>query len=307
MEKYNQNKEENISQEIDIKDFVLFVWSKKYLVSVITFSFLVLFIIYSIFLPNTYTSFAMLAPVNTDTNLTKRLNSFSSLASFAGISLPAESINKSREGIERLQSYDFFVNEFLPKVNLEDLMAAKSWDKVNNILTYDDDIFNINEKKWVRDVSLPKLPKPSDQEAFREFQKIFTVVEDDKTLYASLYIDHISAEIAKEWLEIIVQSINENMRNEDIKVASSSIDYLSELSGDTNLSDVKAALSKLLEEQMQILMLTNVRDEYIFKTISSPLAPENPSGPNRLFIWFIGIFLGLASSIAICLNQYRKI
>ena len=34
---------------------------------------------------------------------------------------------------------------------------------------YDEEIFISDKKKWIRDVSFPRKPKPSDQESYEKF------------------------------------------------------------------------------------------------------------------------------------------
>ena len=46
-------------------------------------------------------------------------------------------------------------------------MASEGWDRNSDSLIYDEDIYDVETGKWVRKVSLPKLPKPNDQEAFK--------------------------------------------------------------------------------------------------------------------------------------------
>ena len=73
---------------------------------------------------------------------------------------------------------------------------------------------------------------------------------------------------------------------------------------DTNYAEIKEALSELLQNQTQILMLTEINDDYIFTSIDSPIVPEEESKPFRLLIIIIGTFLSLFFSSFFVLAKY---
>mgnify|MGYP006136632829 FL=1 len=94
------------------------------------------------------------------------------------------------------------------------------------------------------------------------------------------------------------------MRDIDKKAAENSINFLSKISGETNLFELKEGISKLLESQMQILMLTEASKDYIFKSISSPRVAEKKSSPSRATICILGTILGFIFSILIVIAQH---
>ena len=93
----------------------------------------------------------------------------------------------------------------------------------------------------------------------------------------------------------------------DINSAKKSIDFLNDLSSKTNVQSIKEVILKLLETQMQTLMLASSNDAYVFKIIDSPIVPEKKSGPQRKFILIIGTILGgLTSVIIVSLINVRR-
>ena len=91
------------------------------------------------------------------------------------------------------------------------------------------------------------------------------------------------------------------MRNNDIKNSENSIIFLNDLVEDTKIQSLKEAISRLLESQMQTLMLASSNEAYIFKVIDSPIAPEIKSGPARAYIVFFGFLIGILFSVLIVL------
>ncbi len=290
MTETNANNSNIISDEINFAEVFNALWKRKYLIISTTFVAAILSVYISLSIPNTYTSGALLSPANEDNS--SKLGAYSSLAGMAGISLPGDKINPSQEAIERIKSYDFFTNHFLPYISLQNLFAIDRWDAKTNKIIYDEDIFDPVKNKWVREVSFPKRIIPSNQEAYERYREIMSISEDRKTSFVSITINHKSAFVAKEWLDIIIKNINESMREEDKLIAQNAIDFLNKTSKETNIKEIQDSIARLLEGQMQDLMLASVSTNYIYKVINSPLSPEKKTSPSRALICILGTFLG---------------
>jgi capsular polysaccharide biosynthesis protein len=297
----NHSKKENI----DLIDLLKFFWKDKYKILSITILIAAGSLFYSISLPNIYTSSVTLAPNSEDKSMPS-LGSYSALAGIAGIGIPGESGSKSAEAIERLQSLEFFEKHFLPNINLEDIYAVRSWNSVTDDIEYDNSLFNSNENIWVRKVDPPFKSKPSTQEAYKIYRDIFSLSEDKKTKFVILSIKHQSANLANEWLKIIVKNINESMRYLDQKRAKDAINFLNNEAQITKLSELNNAIGELLESQMQTLMVTSISEEYVYKVLRASYASETKSSPNRFSILFLSIFLGIILGFLFSIFNYIK-
>ena len=291
---------------IDIKAIYFLIWKRKYFVLKILSLFFILSVVLAIFTPNIYSSKALLAPANLEDSLSAKLGEFSSLSGFSGLSLLGENADPSVEAVQRVISYDFFNDYVLPNIQLENLFAVKKWIPESNTIEYKARIYDAKTKKWVRDVKFPFQPKPSSQEAYEVYEEIINISQDRRTSFVSISIEHQSPHIAKKWLDLIISNINESMREEDKENASNAIIFLNETSKTTNNNQLKEAIAILLEDQMQDLMLASAHKDYVFKTIDSPLAPEEESSPNRFIIVFIGLFIGTIIAISAILFSYLK-
>ena len=105
-----KSNETNIKYEIDLNGIFNIIWDRKYFISSLTSIFAVLSIIFSLFLPNIYTSSALLAPSNGDQSLSSKLSGYSSLAGLAGVNISNDADLKTIEAIERIKSFEFFSN-----------------------------------------------------------------------------------------------------------------------------------------------------------------------------------------------------
>ena len=61
--------------------------------------------------------------------------------------------------------------------------------------------------------------------------------------------------------------------------------------------DVTGAVGNSLAQQLQKQMLSNIREEFLLKTIDPPIIPEVRVSPNRVFICIIGVFFGFILSV----------
>lgn len=288
-----------VDDQIDLLKVLSLLWDKRILISSTTLVFAIFSVVISLSLNNIYTSKTLLAPKQDDQTLSTQLRGLSGLAGIAGIGIPNNVTSKSQEAIERIQSFDFFSNKFLPNIELKNLMAVKKWDKNQDIITYKSNLYDIKEEKWVDKI-------PSKQMSYDQFRSILQIDEDDKTGFITISVKHISPNVSKKWVDLIIYNINESMRELDKEIAKSSIEFLNDSSKSTSVQSVREAISSLLETQMQKLMLASSDEAYVFKIIDSPIVPEKKSGPNRMLICIFGTLIGAIFSIMAVLIMHAR-
>ena len=302
----NDDKHSAQDDDINLLDLLNVIWQQKIILFSSTFILSLLSVIYALLLPNIYISETLLTPAENNQSSMGGLGEYASVASLAGISLPSSSGDKSLEAIERIKSYDFFKEHILKSILLEDLLAVKNWDQESNKITYDQKLFNTTTNQWVRKVSFPKKTIPSDQEAYEEYLNIMSVKKNKN--FITISIKHNSPFIAQKWNKNIIENINMSMREDEKRRTSKSIEFLNEQSNKVNYSEIKKAISSLLQEQIKSLMLIEANDEYIFKVVNSPTAPELKAEPKRSLIVILaalgGFILGL---LYILIVNYLKI
>ena len=293
--------------EIDLSELFNVLWDKIFYIGAITSIFSLISIIYALMLPNIYQSKATLMAVEQSSGMGGMVGRYSGMASLAGISLESKSGSKDQEAIARIKSFEFFSNNFLPNIKLENLMAVKKWTQASNTLTYDTSDFNSESRQWVRKAKPPRSNIPSSQEAFEEFMEIMSVNKDKKTLLVTLSVKHKSPFIAQQWVEIMINQIDQVMRDQDRQTATKSIEYLNSLAPTVNYEEIKKALSALQQEQMKRLMMVEANDNYIFKVLDSPIAPELKSQPKRSLIVILVTILGMVlSAVGVLVFNYTR-
>ena len=298
-DKNNNFVNQSLSETNFIKEFLIIAFTKKILIFSITSIMTALFVFISLSIPNIYKSEALLMQSQSQQSSLGMLNQYSSVASFAGITLPSNSGDRSQEAIERIKSYEFFINYFLPNILLENLMASKSWNSFTDTILYDDKIFDSSTDMWIRKVSPPAKPRPSGQDAFLAYKKIMEISQDKKTGFVTVSVKHLSPNIAKQWTQNIIVSINQSMRDQEKNKTMLAINFLNNEAQKINYEDIKKAITNLQQEQMKSLMLIEANEEFVFKVLDSPIAPERKFEPRRSIIVFWGFMLGIVLSLIV--------
>jgi len=281
-----------IDDEIDLRELFAVIWAGKWLIIIITLLFSVAALIYAIGKPDIYKSEALLTPTEQQSSLNGLQSQLGGLASLAGINLGGGAGSKTTLAIEILKSRQFSF-DFIAKRNiLADLIAWKEWNMETNTIIYDPDIYSVATDLWVEDSSGDSTGKPSLQEAQEAFSDIFSISVESDTGMVKFAIEHVSPLIAQQWVTWLIEDINLTMKTRAIKEAQASIKFLDEQINQTKISDIRAMLFSLVEEQTKTIMFANVRDEYVFRTIDPALVPEQKSSPKRALICIIGVLGG---------------
>jgi len=303
MHQAHTNKPSKFDDDINFLKLADVLWQEKWIISSVTTFVSIILIIYSLFMPNIYESKALLARVDSSNVISGALSSYSALAGIAGIRLPSGGENgNSAKAIEKVSSLSFFENNILTNIYLPDLMAVKSWDFKTNNLAYDKTIYDSKSSTWVRTYSYPQQQIPSAQESFEVFQeRHFKLNEDVQSGFITLSIKHQSPFVAKQWVELVVDELNNFYRQKDKLESHKAISYLNQQISMTNFSEIKEALAQLVQEETKKLTLIEANQYYVFEYIEPPAVMEKKAGPQRLLIGILGTLLGSMLSIVIIL------
>ena len=292
------------NDEINLYELFKTFWDSKWLISSITIASCIFIVLYSLSIPNVYRSSALVMPAQSQgSSMPGSLSGLGGLASMAGISIPSGNSNNKEEAIAVLTSHQFLEDFIINNNILLPLMASKGWDPKKNELILNPKIYDIKNKKWAGKTNTP----PSIQEAVRSFRQIYIVSENKKNGFVTISIDFYSPYVSKEWIDLIIENINETMRVQAVSMATSSLNYLNEQISKTNISEIKIVLSELAKSETQKIMLSKSSPEYVFKTIDKAFAPEIKISPRRSVICIIGALVGFSLSLLISiLLRLRK-
>ena len=294
--------------EIDLGELFAALWAAKVIILSIVFVSGLIAVLVSLSLPNRYTSEALLAPRSdsgTGGALSQMAAQFGGLASLAGVNLGGlADQSETKVAIEMLKSRQFF-GEYMYNAVLVDLMAAEGWDRDTGQVLIDDSLFDASTATWVRDVGEEYQVRPSVQEAYEQFIEEFLGVSENKESgFVTVSVTHFSPTVARDWVTRLVNGVNEAVRARDVKEAEKSIIFLNQQLRETSLVSLAEMFAELIEQQTKTVMLANASDEYVFRVIEPPIAPEIESEPDRAMISVLGTLLGSILAIFFVLVRH---
>ena len=295
-----------LDDEIDLKELFIVLWSGKWLISAVTGLAAVASVAFALMLPNIYTANALLAPAEqSGGGMSALMQQYGGLASLAGLSLPGgEDGSRAQLGMQLMKSRAF-IGDFVERRDLlPELMAVESWDAGSGQIVFDPESYDAASKTWVRKVEPPRQPAPSSQEAHKAFSAILGVSQDKQTGYVTVSIDHQSPVVAAQWVNWLIEDVNAAVKAQDVSEAEKSIEYLKQQVANTSLADLQAVFFDLIQSQTETVMLAEVRQEYVFKTIDPAVVPEVKSKPSRALICVLGTLLGGMLGVVIVLIRH---
>jgi len=295
----------SIRDEVDLGLLAREIWRCRWLVFASATVATLLAWAFVTFLPDTYRAEALIASAQSDGRaLSGLVGQFGGLASLAGVNLKDKGIAKIEIAVETLKSRKFLTKVIRDHEILVPLFAGERWDSKLEKLILDEKIYNEKTKTWVRKVNGNKSAKPSDQEAFKRFKAIFSVRETNKSGFYKVYIDYISPVMAKNWVDWILNDLNETMRSQDIKESKANIQFLQTQLRKTDVSNIQNVFFTLIEKNLQKVMLANSKKEYVFRTIDPAIQAEYKHAPNRLLIVLLGFLAGMMISLIFVVSRY---
>ncbi|GGC56923.1 Wzz/FepE/Etk N-terminal domain-containing protein [Marinobacter halophilus] len=277
--------------EIDLRELFATLWRGKWIIILFTIVFAAAGVFYALNQPNIYQASALLAPAQNEGG-SRISGQLSGLASLAGVNLGGGGgANKTVLAKETLKSRAF-LTDFIRRHDLAvPLMAAKAWNMTSERWILDQDVYNPENGEWQIDEDGESL-KPTDWDLVKEFRGLLGVSDNKDTGMVTVSIKSLSPVAARDWVEKLVQDINEHMRTQDVQEAEASIAYLEDKLRQTNIAGMQQVFYQLIEQETRTVMLANAQREYVFKTVDPAVAPQEKSEPKRALIAIVATMLG---------------
>ena len=291
----NNNKMHEITYddaEINLKELFSVLWKSKLSIIVITIFFALASVLYALSLPNMYKSEAILN-IDSGSNSNTSLGGLGGIATMVGINIPNSDGEKGKYAISTIKTRSFLQHLLAFEDVLPSLMAAKSYDDNSKKLIFDPEIYNENNKEWVRKPRKNQQSKPSYLETYPTYLFQVNVAQDPENQnFVTMSVEHLSPIFAKEFLELIIREANELLRNKDLSESSDAIKFLEAEIARASLVTMKDAINQLVQAQLEIQMMAKISPEYVLKIVEPPFIPEDKFSPIRSLICIIGTMIG---------------
>lgn len=295
--------------EIDLLELWHVIWSGKWLIIAITAVFAVGSVLFALWLPDTYRTEVLLAPVaeeNGGSGLGAQLGQFGGLASLAGINLDAAGGNEvtmKNRALAIIQSR-FFISEFFDRHDLVVPFMGTMPGETSGTIEIDPELYDEANQQWVREPTPAGNVIPSGQEIYEAFAEILTITEDETTGLVTIALEWYEPRMIKQWMDWLIVDLNNYMREQDTLESQRAIDYLNEQHQETSLVEMRNVFFNLIEQQTQQVMLADSREEYALDVIDPAVVPETKSAPSRALICILITLLGGMLSVLIVLLRH---
>lgn len=290
----NSQMNDQYDDEIDLRELFGVLWGNKIKIIGITAVFSVVSVIYALSVPNQYKASALLAPAQQQSGgLSGALGQLGGLASLAGVSIGGGESSEAQVAQEIMKSWSFIEGFIADNDLAAEVYAAEGWSRESNQLKFDNDVYAVKTKTWlVKNDNIGRLGPPTSWQLFEKFSEMLAVSEDKKSGLISISIEYYSPQIAKQWLDLYISSINKHMQARQVVKVSNNIEYLEAQIEKTSITEMQEVFYTIIEEQIKSQMLAEASPDYAFVAVSPSMVPEEKSQPKRALICILGTLLG---------------
>jgi uncharacterized protein involved in exopolysaccharide biosynthesis len=254
--------------EIDLWELWDTVWSGKWLIIAITALFAVSGVAYALLAKPMFQADVVMVPAEKK-SLPASLGQLGSLASLAGVSIGG---GGDREPLAVLQSKGFARDFIVQQGIMPDLLKGVE----------------------------PADGKPLDvRDALRVFEDLYSVYDDKKTGLITLSIRWRDPERAASLANAMVKLLNERLRGQALLESSRNVDFLQKEMAATSVVSLQQSMGRVLEGEMQKLMLARGNEQFAFKVIDPATPPKHRFSPKRTLIVLVATLMGGVLSLLV--------
>jgi len=284
-------------------------WKTTRLLAFIYLFIVIVMLVVLISLPNKYKAQGLYAPSQDlqSSSLSSLAGSLGGLAGLAGLNLDGNKRDNLQLALEIVKSKQF-IYTLISANSLElKVFAAENWNIESNEIIINPKLYNVKQNEWVRNVKFPKNKIPSSFELYRAFKKNLSISFDKKTKMVKISYEHVSPHVAKEIVDLIVNSINRDIQQREMKEAISSINLLNDVVITTKYAEMRSLLYELIQEQTKRLLLTKTKEYYVLEPIDPPIVAEEKSSPKRgLILIVFTLFYGVCSLLILMFGNKKE-
>ncbi len=265
--------------DLTLSGLIQILWQEKLIIVLVTFVATAAAVLIAMLTMPIYRSEIVISPVRDEGSsggLSSLAERFGGLASLVG-GVDIGSRGNLEESIAILESRSF-TKEFIEEQNLIPVLFHEIWDAEN--------------MEWLVD---GQQGIPSLEDARKRFAlNVRGIYRDTKSGLLTVSIEWTDPELASEWANNLIASVNEKIRRQAIFEAEKSIEFLNRELSKTSIVELKQAAYSLLAGEIKTIMLANVQDQYAFRVIdpAAPSDPDDPVRPNKVVIVFVGGMFG---------------
>jgi uncharacterized protein involved in exopolysaccharide biosynthesis len=247
--------------EIDLWELWDTVWSGRWLIIAITSLFAIGGVTYALLAKPMFQADVVMVAAEKK-SLPSSLGQLGSLASLAGVSISG---GGDREPMAVLQSKGF-ARDFITEQNLMP-------ELLKGLAPADGDSLDVRD-------------------ALRVFDHLYAVNDDKKTGLVTLSIRWREPARAASLANAMVKMLNDRLRGQALADSQRNVDFLQKEMAATSVVSLQQSMGRVLEGEMQKLMLARGNEQFAFKIIDPATPPKHRFSPKRTFIVLVATLIG---------------
>ena len=255
--------------ELDLWDLFRTLWRDKWILLAVVGLFTAGAITYSLLAPEWYRAEVLLAPAE-ERSTPPLIGQFSGLAALAGVSIGSD----AAEAVAFLRSREF-ASSFVEEFQLLDVFFPDR-DERDGIPPFLGDDSQLDVRDATRYLH----------------ERILSVNEDRRTRLITLTVDWKDPQVAAVWANALVARANASIRERALREAELNVEYLQAELARSNMLTVQQAVARVLENELQKLMLARGKEDFAFRVVDPAHVPKERLSPKRKLIVLIGAALG---------------
>jgi uncharacterized protein involved in exopolysaccharide biosynthesis len=130
---------------------------------------------------------------------------------------------------------------------------------------------------------------------------VCTIGEDKKSGVVTIDIQWINSRLAADWANDLASRINVRMRKRALEESDRNVHYLQQEIANTNIVSLQQSIGRVLESELQKLMMARGSEEFAFKIIDPAVPPRKRYRPQRALIIIMSTIAGGLLSIGFLL------
>jgi len=300
--------------EINLLDYWRVIWKRRKLIGYIVAVTVALTVVISLFMTNIYQAEAVITPITAKEGgggggmaamLAQQLGGGLPGIMMPGASSAAEIVNLLKSNI--LREKVIVRHKLLPILFEDDWDAKKQRWKAEG----DNGGFriNLNPLSWVtsllslvRPAPPPSIAKkqpgiPDVWDGIRTLDKLVTVKNNIKENTITITAQFKDPELAAKLVEYYLSTLMDHMSAEARRVALTNQKYLESQLGEATDPFIKQKIYNLIAQQVETSMMAEVKENFAFKVLDPPRAPDRKFKPKRaqmvVLSFVVALFIGI--------------
>ncbi|MBI2413387.1 MAG: hypothetical protein HYV24_09275 [Deltaproteobacteria bacterium] len=283
-----------------IADYLRVVWKRRTIVALFLVAGTLISAASTLFMTDIYRATAVITPVaGKETGGSEMSMVAQQIGGLSGITFPAS--RPSSEIISLLNS-NILREKVIESHNLLPVLFSDRWDGERMIWKDGQNgglSAQIKRFFFTRPAASidAKDSGPTLWDGLRELDGIVKISASAKDNTIAIYAEHRDPAFASRLIEILLSTLNQHMSGEARRVAQTNKRYLMEQLGASNDPLIRQKIYNLIAQQIEVYMMSEVKENFAFKVIDPPRTPDRRVRPGKTRFVEAGAALALIGGI----------